>query len=93
MLKRKDIWDEIQMSQATRKARDLLRADTVKTKPGAGMAPRQKSTRINTGLALFPMVMMLIMLSTCNLEVSTMCATCAPSMPALIGAWEPRYTI
>lgn len=60
---------------------------------GAGMAPRQKSTRINTGLALFPMVMMLIMLSTCNLGVSTMCATCAPSMPALIGAWEPRYTI
>ena len=28
MLKRKDIWDEIQMSQATRKARDLSRADT-----------------------------------------------------------------
>lgn len=28
VLKRKDIWDEIQMSQATRKARDLSRADT-----------------------------------------------------------------
>ena len=34
MLKRKDIWDEIQMSQATRKARDLSRADTVKTTAG-----------------------------------------------------------
>lgn len=34
MLKRKDIWNEIQMSQATRKARDLSRAGTVKTKPG-----------------------------------------------------------
>ena len=34
MLKRKDIWDEIQMSQATRKARDLSRADTVKTTVG-----------------------------------------------------------
>ncbi|MEE0345696.1 MAG: HNH endonuclease signature motif containing protein [Adlercreutzia sp.] len=34
MLKKKDIWDEIQMSQATRKARDLSRADTAKTKPG-----------------------------------------------------------
>ena len=28
MLKRKDIWDEIQMSQATRKARDLSKGDT-----------------------------------------------------------------
>lgn len=34
VLKRKDIWDEIQMSQATRKARDLSRADTVKTTVG-----------------------------------------------------------
>lgn len=34
MLKRKDIWDEIQMSQATRKARDLSRAGTVKTTAG-----------------------------------------------------------
>lgn len=34
MLKRKDVWDEVQMSQATRKARDLSRADTVKTEAG-----------------------------------------------------------
>ncbi len=35
VLKKKDIWDEMQMSQATRKAQDLSRADTVKTKPGS----------------------------------------------------------
>ena len=34
VLKRKDVWDEVQMSQATRKARDLSRADTVKTAAG-----------------------------------------------------------
>lgn len=33
---------------------------------------RQKSTRMNTGLTLFPMAMMLITLLTCNLEASTM---------------------
>ena len=34
VLKRKDIWDEIQMSQATRKARDLSKGDTRVTPKG-----------------------------------------------------------
>ncbi|MEC4272978.1 RHS repeat-associated core domain-containing protein [Adlercreutzia sp. R25] len=34
VLKKKDIWDEVQISQATRKARDLSRADTAKTTVG-----------------------------------------------------------
>lgn len=90
VLKRKDVWDEVQMSQATRKARDLSRADTVKTAAGKrGPSASQTYKGIN-GKDSVPPGYDVDHIVDLQLGGATMCATCVPSTPASTEAWVPR---
>lgn len=75
------------------KARDLSRADTVKTKPGDRNGSASKKYKDEYGPDSVPDgydVDHVIDLQLGGIDhVSNM----RLSMPALIGAWEPRYTI